>query len=106
MAQHCMAMTTVGSEADAAALARAVVEAGLAACVQIVAIRSVYRWRGAVTEDDEQLLLMKTRLDRYSQLEAFVSERHPYQLPEIAQVALDAGLAPYLSWIDEATASC
>lgn len=102
-ASHCIAMTTVGSEDDASKLAQAIVEARLGACVQVVAIRSFYRWQGAIADDPEQLLLIKTRTDRYEQLEAFVAERHPYELPEIVQVPLTAGFAPYLAWIEDET---
>ena len=100
---HCIAMTTVGSEDDATKLAWAIVEARLGACVQIVAIRSVYRWQDAVADDAEQLLLIKTRAESYEQLEAFVAERHPYELPEIVQVPITAGFAPYLAWLGAAT---
>jgi periplasmic divalent cation tolerance protein len=102
-ATHCMAMTTTGSPATARDLARAVVEARLAACVQIVAIDSVYRWRDGIEESAEALLLMKTRGDRYDELEAFVAERHEYDVPEVVRVPLEGGLAAYLGWIDDST---
>jgi len=102
-ATHCMAMTTVGSPAAARDLARAVVEARLAACVQIVAIDSLYRWEGEIEEAAEALLLLKTRADRYDELEAFIAERHEYDVPEVVRVALEGGLAAYLGWIDDST---
>lgn len=101
--EYCIAMTTVATETEAAELARAIVEQRLGACVQLVPIRSVYRWQDTVADDAEQLLMIKTRAGRYDELEAFVRERHPYDVPEVVQVPLTAGFAPYLSWIDEST---
>lgn len=101
--EHFIALTTVDSEQAAAKLAREVVEARLAACVQIVAIRSVYAWQGAVEDASEQLLVMKTRDDLYGPLERFVKERHPYEVPEIVRVPVTGGLTEYLAWIDSST---
>jgi periplasmic divalent cation tolerance protein len=98
-----MVMTTVDDEAAATALAHGLVEAGLAACVQLLPIRSVFRWEGAVTETGELLLLVKTRTDRYAAVESFLAERHGYDVPEIVRVPITAGLAPYLAWVDEVT---
>ena len=102
-AAHCMAMTTIDDEAAAAALARAIVEQRLGACVQIAGVRSVYSWEGAVEESPELLLLVKTRADRYDELEAFIRAHHSYDVPEILQVPIVQGFAPYLAWMDEGT---
>jgi periplasmic divalent cation tolerance protein len=102
---YCMTMTTIDDEAAAAKLARAIVEQRLAACVQILTVRSVFRWEGAVDDTPELLLLVKTRADRYDELEAFIREHHSYDVPEILQVPVVAGFAPYLAWIDENTRS-
>ncbi|MES0873550.1 divalent-cation tolerance protein CutA [Sinimarinibacterium thermocellulolyticum] len=86
------------------ALATALVEAGVAACVNIVPqIRSVYRWDGKLCRDDEALLLIKHRADRFDALREAVLARHPYELPEIIAVDLDRGHAPYLDWVLRAT---
>jgi periplasmic divalent cation tolerance protein len=98
-----MVMTTLEGEDAAARLAHEVVEAELAACVQIVAIRSVYRWQGSIEDAGEQLLLIKTRAELYETLEAFLRDRHPYEVPEILQVPVTAGFGPYLSWLEETT---
>jgi periplasmic divalent cation tolerance protein len=98
---YCMAMTTTEDEDSAATLARQVVEAQLAACVQIVRIRSVFVWDGAVNDTPEQLLLIKTRTDVYRRLEALIHEHHPYDVPEILQVPVIGGFASYLAWVDE-----
>lgn len=100
---YSIVMTTTEDEQGAAALARAVVEARLAACAQILAIRSLYVWDGAVNDAAERLLLFKTRADLYQPLEEFIRARHPYEVPEILQVPVSAGFDPYLSWVERST---
>lgn len=91
---------TCPDAAVAEALARHLVEARLAACVQAVpGVTSTYRWAGAVEQAGEVLLLIKTWGDRYAALEKAIRSRHPYELPEIMAVEAVAGLAPYLDWV-------
>ena len=83
-------------------LARALVEERLAACVNVVPqVRSVYRWEGAVEEDEETLLVAKTTARRVADLTARVRELHPYDLPEtLALPASGAGGSDaYLDWV-------
>lgn len=86
---------------DAAdSLAAALVEARLAACVNVLpGLRSVYRWQEAVERADESLLIAKTTAARYAALEAGVRQRHPYELPEVVAVDIAAGLPAYLQWL-------
>jgi periplasmic divalent cation tolerance protein len=98
---YAIALTTVGNEAQAAALARSIVEAGLAACVQIEAIRSLYRWQGEVHDEPEWRLAIKTTSARYAELERHIKTNHTYQTPEIVRLAIDGGSQEYLGWIDE-----
>lgn len=82
------------------AIARALVEARVAACVNVVpAIASTYRWKEGVCRDDEALLIIKTRRDRFEDLKREVLRVHPYELPEVIALEVDAGHAPYLDWI-------
>lgn len=92
-------------DADCAeAIATALVEAGLAACVNILApARSVYRWQGAVERASEVPLLIKTTAARYAALEAAIRAGHPYELPEIVAVPIDRGLPAYLRWLADET---
>jgi periplasmic divalent cation tolerance protein len=84
----------------AASLARALVEERLAACVNLVPdVRSFYRWEGRVQDDDEVLLVVKTRADRAEALAARVQELHPYDLPEVLELAAAGGSAAYLDWV-------
>ena len=100
-AQVALVLTTLGGDADAAALARTLVDERLAACVNILpAMTSVYRWKGQVEEDREQQLLIKTTADRVQVLEARLRDLHPYELPEF--VVLDAAAsAAYAAWVEE-----
>lgn len=86
--------------ADADALAIALVERRLAACVNVVPqVRSVYRWEGKVTRDDEALLVVKTTSARLPELEDALGDLHPYDTFELIALDIEAGAAPYLAWI-------
>ncbi len=97
-------LTTLGAQTDAAAFARVLVDERLAACVNVLpAMTSIYRWKGAIEEDREQQLVIKTTSDRISAIEARFHELHPYELPEFLVVAATDGSAGYLKWLEEAT---
>ena len=98
-ADFAVVVTTVDSEAKAAEIARHVVAAGLAACVQIQTVRSIYRWKGQVEEAHEVRLEMKARAQDYAALEAAIRAAHPYEIPEILRFDIAGGYAPYLDWI-------
>lgn len=101
---HCVVQTTVASEADAAALARQIVQARLGACVQIQAIRSHYVWQEQAREETEWLLNIKTRDTLYPALASWLTRHHPYETPEIIRLPITAGSAAYLAWVDGNTA--
>jgi periplasmic divalent cation tolerance protein len=97
---RCIAVvTTVGSRAEAQAMARALVERGLAACAQISEIESVYTWDGAVRQEPEWRVLFKTLDARYAAVEAAIRALHPYELPAIHAYALVHVDAAYAAWI-------
>lgn len=86
--------------ACAEAIAAALVGERLAACVnRVPGIRSTYRWQGAVTIDDEELLLIKTTASRFDALKARLLELHPYELPELIAVPVTYGHDAYLDWV-------
>jgi periplasmic divalent cation tolerance protein len=98
-------LTTIGSDADALPLARALVDERLAACVNILpAMVSIYRWKGLVEEDHEHQVIIKTTADRLAALEARIRQMHPYELPEFLVFAV-TGEAAYLTWIRESVVS-
>lgn len=100
---QCLVLCTCPDTETARQLADRLVEGRLAACVNIVpGLESVYEWQGKVERDSEVLLIIKTRQDRYGQLEETLQQHHPYELPEILRVSLNGGLRDYLQWIDNA----
>jgi len=101
---YCVVMTTCASSEEAARLATALLDARLAACVQVVPVTSYYTWQGERTTDSEQLLLIKTRRSLYVGVEAALLRLHAYETPEIVCVPITAGAPAYLAWIDDATA--
>ena len=96
-------LTTVGADADATAIAHALVSEQLAACVNVLPpMMSVYRWKGAVEQEREQQLVMKTAQGRVVALAARLRELHPYELPEF--IILDASASDaYEAWVGEST---
>ncbi|MDE2577516.1 MAG: divalent-cation tolerance protein CutA [Hyphomicrobiales bacterium] len=94
-----LVITTVDSEAAAEKIAHAALDAGLAACVQIFPIRSLYVWKGAREDAREWRLEMKMRTTDYGALEAAILAVHPYETPEIVRVDAAGGFAPYLDWV-------
>ncbi len=82
------------------AIATALLEARLAACVnRIEGIESLYRWEGSIHKDREVLLLIKTTAVAFGEVESTISDLHPYELPEIIGVPVTQGSAPYLDWL-------
>jgi periplasmic divalent cation tolerance protein len=92
------------NEDESHRIAQALVEENLAACVNIVGpVRSVYRWRGAIENAREFMLVIKAPREHFSKLERRVRELHSYEVPEIVAVALAAGSKPYIAWLAEST---
>ena len=101
---HILVLTTLPDAESARALARALVEDRLAACVTIGApVESMYHWRGAIETAQEVPVTAKTRGDLFEDVAAAIRSRHPYELPEILAVPIDDGLPDYLAWIDAET---
>jgi periplasmic divalent cation tolerance protein len=98
-----LVLTTLPADVDATALARRLVEAQLGACVNVLApMTSIYRWQGAVAQDREQQLLIKTAPHRLHALRAWLLANHPYETPEF--LVIDAtGSENYLHWIGDST---
>ena len=93
--------TTVATPADAHRLAQAVLQARLAACVQVQAITSHYRWQGALHQEPEQRLDCKTTAQAVPALLALLRAQHPYDLPELVVQPLQAS-ADYAQWVVQA----
>ena len=100
-----LVLTTTGADFDARALAHALVEARVAACVNIVErIHSVYRWEGRVADDAEQLLIIKTSDERVEALREELFKRHPYDVPEFVVVPVAETSDAYGAWVLQSVA--
>ena len=102
-APFSLAMTTVATDAKAREIARAALEARLAACVQIFPVRSHYVWKDALCEEPEIALHFKIRSEDFPALEKLVRALHDYEVPEILRIDLADGAAAYLEWLASAT---
>ena len=95
---------TAGKEEEAARIGRTLVEEKLVACVNIVPrIRSIYSWKGDVCDDEEVLLIMKSRSSLFPSVRDRVRQLHSYEVPEIIAFPIARGLPEYLDWILENT---
>jgi periplasmic divalent cation tolerance protein len=98
-------LTTLPADADPAGLARQLIGERLAACVSALpAMTSIYRWEGAVQEEGERQLVIKTSAARLEALQARLHALHPYQVPEFIVLPAAAASPRYAQWVDEAVA--
>lgn len=92
-------LTTTPNIEEAATLAQKIVEARLAACVQILPVFSIYVWQGETQKEAENLLLIKTFGGKFAALEKFIEANHSYDVPEIVAVPMEKVSAAYLEWM-------
>ena len=95
-------LTTTPNIDEAESLARKIVEAKLAACVQVLPqMKSFYFWKGEVQKDDEHLLLIKTLDEKFDELEKFIQTNHSYEVPEIVALSAEKVSESYLNWMKD-----
>ncbi len=100
--KYILVMTTVGSEEQAVVIADALVNKKVAACVNIIpSIRSIYRFKGKVWDDEEYLLIIKSTQNNYNEIEKTITELHNYEIPEILAFPMEKGSRNFLNWIEE-----
>ncbi len=100
---HLVVLTTVANEDEARGLIRGLVKDRVVACGTLVDAAPIFRWKGAITEEIEVLVLLKTRRALWHELEAAIERRHPYDVPELLALPVEAGLNRYLDWVDQET---
>jgi periplasmic divalent cation tolerance protein len=88
---------------ESAAMARALLDRRLVACVNVMPVRSFYRWKGEFCDDQEHLLIAKTTQDKLETVIPTIRTMHPYEVPEIIVLPVIAGHAPYLEWVHQET---
>jgi len=92
--------STFPTEEKAAEIARTLVSEGHAACANLVpAVRSIYRWQGQICDERETLAVIKTTRERFEALRERLVALHPYEVPEVIAMPVEAGHAPYLDWV-------
>lgn len=97
-------LCTCADEASAASLAHGIIDARLAACVNVVPrIRSIYRWQHRVEDEAEALMVIKTTAARAAELEAWLLANHPYDVPELLILPVEQGSDAYLAWLIQET---
>ncbi len=102
--KHILVLTTCPGSISSKKIAQELITDNLAACVNIIpGVQSFFSWVGKVDTANEQMLVIKTTLDNYGALEKRIKKIHPYELPEIIAVPIQAGLAGYLDWITKNT---
>lgn len=103
MSAFGVVLVTVPSQEEAIALARSLVEQKLVACANLFPVQSIYTWDGNLCEEQEWQLILKTRLDRFFQLEHAIREQHSYDVPEIIALPIVNASDPYSQWIEAQT---
>ncbi|HTV13092.1 MAG TPA: divalent-cation tolerance protein CutA [Acidobacteriaceae bacterium] len=99
-----LVLSTAGSRDEAERIAHALVDAQLAACVNIVpGLHSIYRWQGKVESADEVLLLIKTTADNLDRVESALRAAHSYDVPEFLVLTPESASEPYLRWLLESS---
>ncbi|MEE9259174.1 MAG: divalent-cation tolerance protein CutA [Nitrospinaceae bacterium] len=102
MEQHIVVYITAGSAEEAEKLSRGLVEEKLAFCVNAVpSVKSTYYWEGKLCVDEEILLIVKTRTEKFDALEKWVRDNHSYDVPEVIALPIVKGSKPYLKSIDD-----
>jgi periplasmic divalent cation tolerance protein len=103
-AEAILVLITCATPQEAERIARELVGQRLAACVNVVPhVRSLFSWENALSEEEEVLLVVKTRRSRFRQLAVSVKSHHSYRVPEIIAIPIVEGSALYLKWIDDVT---
>lgn len=106
MTDKVIVYTTCGSNEDAEKIAQRMIEARVAACVNVVpGVRSFYRWQGKIENDTEFLLIIKTARGLVDQLRQELEKLHPYDLPELIVAPIIDGSPNYLAWLDKEVAA-
>jgi periplasmic divalent cation tolerance protein len=97
-------LSTCPDAETAARIARALVDASLVACVNVVpGLRSIYRWNDSIRDDQEVLMILKTAADRLPDARHRLVALHPYEVPEVVALPVADGHDAYLSWVYSAT---
>ena len=101
--EYSMIIATFTDKELAKKIAKTLVEQRLAACAQLLPIESVYRWKDEICDECEIMVLIKSKANMFEKIATAIKAHHPYEVPEIIQIPISAGLPEYLRWIDDCT---
>jgi len=104
-ADFCIVITTYSKRRVGARIVDALLAQRLAACIQVLPIRSFYTWKGRAARERENLMLIKARKAAFEKIKATILKHHDYEVPEVIAVGIDEGSEGYLRWMSEATKS-
>lgn len=97
-------LVTTSSEEEATSLGKLLVEQQLVACVNVLPkVKSIFQWEGKISEEEEYLMILKTRKPLFKALEETIITQHSYEVPEIIAMPIEVGSQSYLSWIQDVT---
>lgn len=100
---YSVVITTTASNEETEKIANALLNEKLAACIQATQIKSFFSWKGAVSVENENLLLIKCKQSDYAEIEKCIKANHSYEVPEIVQLPMTNGSNAYLDWISQVT---
>ncbi len=104
MTDYIIIYITTSSINEAKKIGSALIEEKLAACSNIISpIRSIYRWEGKICDDEEAMIILKTKKELFNQIVKIVEKLHSYEVPEIIAIPIIKGAGKYLSWLDDET---
>ncbi|MEC6813489.1 divalent-cation tolerance protein CutA [Photobacterium toruni] len=101
MTDYCVIVTTFSDDENGQIIINALLEQRLAACIQVMPIKSYYHWKQKINCDQEQQIIIKTKTKLFEQVKALIEQYHRYETPEIIQLPITNGSVDYLSWIDQ-----
>ncbi len=104
MESYVVCFVTVDTRENAEIIAVSLVQEKIAACVNIISqVRSIYSWKNKICDENEFLLIIKTKYSLFETLKTRVKQAHPYEIPEIICINILDGLPEYLNWINDST---
>jgi len=103
MSEYTVLISTAANKNDAKEIAKELLGQELIACAQVFKIDSLYTWKGEMAEEEEFLILLKTKKSHYEAIEETIKKVHKYETPELIELDITSGLPAYLAWMDEVT---
>jgi len=101
--RHCVIVTSYSKARTGSKIINALLARRLAACIQVFPVRSFYKWKGRLSRDRENLMLIKARSRDFDRVKRAILENHDYEVPEVISLRIDRGFAAYLDWMDKVT---